>query len=78
MNNLRIKSILAGIALLAFIGSSPAFAWQVNEHYHNQTGQDAYDLTKILLGTVNFTDTMMNLPFNDFVMGNLAARPTGA
>ncbi len=58
--------ILALLTVLVLLAGSSAFAWQVNQHYTNNTGQTAYDLTKILLGNITCTDTMLNQPFADF------------
>jgi len=63
MKSLRfVVTILAVLVIM----TAPALAWQVNQHYHNNTGQDAHNITKIILGQVNCTDTMMNQPFDAF------------
>ncbi|MCP4566047.1 MAG: hypothetical protein GY841_00545 [FCB group bacterium] len=55
-----------GVVLLIIFAGTQAMAWQVNEHYKNNTGQNAYDLTKILLGNVTATNAILNQPFTDF------------
>jgi hypothetical protein len=60
----RLLFIIAA-AVIMLLGVS-AFGWQVNQHYVNNTGQTAYDLTKILLGQHTFTEVMLNQPFTNF------------
>ncbi|MEW5922798.1 MAG: hypothetical protein AB1746_02295 [Candidatus Zixiibacteriota bacterium] len=62
----KITWMLPAVVALVCLLYVPGAAWQVNEHYTNNTGQTAYDLTKILLGNVICTDTMMNQPFASF------------
>jgi len=66
MKTNKVHITLAVLALFLLIGASQSYAWQVNQHYTNNTGQTAYDLTKILGGHVTCTDTMLNLPFTQF------------
>jgi len=46
--------------------SALALAWQVNQHYYNNTGQTAHDLTKIIPGNYNITEAMLNQPFANY------------
>jgi len=66
MNKIKRNYTVWGLIFVLLIACSPAFAWQVNEHYTNNTGQTAHDLTKILMGDIYCTDTMLNQPFADF------------
>lgn len=58
------NTIVAALVLMLVCGS--AMAWTVNEHYTNNTGQTAYDCTKILVGHYTITDAMLNQPFANF------------
>jgi hypothetical protein len=64
---LRILFVLAAFAAsIMLISGAPAYAWQVNQHYKNLSGQTAYDMTKILVGQHTFTEAMLGQPFNNF------------
>ncbi len=54
---------------IVVLWSVSSFAWSNNQHYTNNTGQPAYDLTKILRGVYVLTDTMLNRPFADCAVG---------
>ena len=56
--------VVAFVLGMTLFWSQLAYAWTVNQHYQNKTGQTAYDLTKILMGNYVLTDTMLHLPFD--------------
>jgi len=66
MKTNKVHITLTVLALFLLIGASQSYAWQVNQHYKNLTGQTAYDVTKIFFGSVNCTEAMMGQPFNSF------------
>jgi hypothetical protein len=73
-----MKSIISVLLLLIIVGVSPVLAWQVNEHYTNNTGQNAYDLTKFIFGpNLSFTDVMLNQPYPDFEQTNYGSFTIG-
>ncbi len=63
---MRVYKIALLTILFLLLVASSASAWQVNQHYKNNTGQNAYDLTKFIFGPdIVFTDMMVNQPFPD-------------
>ena len=58
--------IACGVCVLV-LSSSPALAWDKQEHYTNYTSESAYDLTKILWGDYAITDAI-HAPFQSHVV----------
>ncbi len=63
---MRLHKLTLLVILTLLLTASSASAWQVNEYYKNNTGQDAYDLTKFIEGPSVITEAMRNRPFPDF------------
>lgn len=64
MKHLILFIFCCAFLFFAWLNNEHVYAWSHNEHFHNNTGQTAYDVHKILDGRYAITAMMTGQPFN--------------